>query len=181
VLAVAPAHGQAPALQASTGRDIYESILRDLGGKASGSVFVVELMPRYLISPSEEDWRFFGSGAEALHLKANALEITAVSPFRLESFPEGTQLMLREQIQDFFRNAPAGTSSKDKWRMFRERFKAQSFEAFSRPLVTEDGLDALIYYSSTYGSLGCETGYAWLHRQSTTAPWVVQRLPKTVC
>ena len=64
---------------------------------------------------------------------------------------------------------------------FSDSSSIQTYQRFSRPVITDDRLNALVWFSHACGSLCGEAGYAWLQRSSTTAEWVVvKRLPKVV-
>jgi hypothetical protein len=159
-------------------RGIYEATLRDLFRGSLPAAFVIQSMPLSLPQPSASDWNWFGPATGTLQATVEATAPVAAAPFSSELFPAGTTLMSREDLMAFFRNAP---NLNDRWGAFRERFKVTAFEGFSRPATTDAGLDALVYYSHSCGSLCGESGFAWLHRSSTTATWVVEkRLPKVV-
>jgi len=101
--------------------------------------------------------------------------------FSAASFPAGVTLISRETAQALFRTAAAGATIDDRWKTFRERYAAKSMQGFSRAVVTADGLEALIYYTHSCGSLCGEAGYAWLRRTSKSTPWkVAKRLPKVI-
>jgi len=172
--------GQRPT-QDSGERGAYEAMLKVLLQGDLPSVLVVQADPVSLPVPSSADWQWFGTGIEPLRSRLQGSRPTLVEPFTVETFPPGTQLVRREEIQAFFRTAPRGGNPDDGWILFQTRYKARSIQGFSRLLTSEDGLDALLYYSHCCGSLCGESGYAWLHRASSAAAWtVLKRLPKVV-
>jgi len=160
-------------------RQIYVALLRDLFRGSLPASYVIQTMPLSLPQPSAYDWRWLGSGTAALQAKVEATKPLPAVAFSAGSFLDPTTLVSKEELVAFFHDGPAGTSLNDRWRAFHERFKVEAFQAFSRPVVTDAGLDALVYYSNSYGSQGGEAGFAWLHRSSPSAAWAVEkRLPK---
>jgi hypothetical protein len=167
--------------QDSANRGVYEAMFKALLRGDLPTVLVVQAVPLSLPSPSAADWQWFGAGTEALRIKVETSRPSDVEPFAVDAFPPGTQLVPREAIQELFRTAPPGRSPEDRWIPFRTRYKAQTFQGFSRPVQSQDGLDAFLYYSHNCGSLCGQSGYAWLHRASSGSVWTVaKRLPKVV-
>ena len=166
--------------QDSADRGIYEAMLIVLLRGDLPSVVVVQAVPLPLPAPSAADWQWLGAGSDALRIAVERSRPLAVEPFVVEAFPPGTQLVPREEIEEQFRSAPRGRPE-DIWTAFSARYKAQSFQGFSRPVKSENGLDAFLWYSHSCGSLCGESGYAWLHRASSDVAWAVsKRLPKVV-
>jgi hypothetical protein len=173
--ATLPARAPARPTRDSDG-GIYEAVLKALLGDLP-PVIVVQAEPLSLPVPSTDDWRWFGVGVEALRAKVENNLPAPAEPFAVDTFPPGTQLVAGEAIQGLFR----GGSLMERWTAFRARYKARTLQRFSRPAKSNDDLDALVYYSHVCGSQCGETGYAWLHRASSGAAWVVlKRLPKVV-
>jgi hypothetical protein len=169
--------------RASEERGIYTAVLASLFRQNVPSALVVETRPLLLRNPSAADWQWLGPDTSTLRSKveSEALRAATSTAFTPELFPPGTTLVSREDIAELFRTAPPGQTTEDRWLPFRTRFHVQTYQGFSRPVVTDDGLNALVWFSHACGSLCGEAGYAWVQRSSTTAEWVVvKRLPKIV-
>jgi len=167
--------------QAREDRGIYEAVIKALLRGDLPSALVIQAPPLGLPLPSASDWRLLDPEISTLQTKVEAARLGPADSFSGESFPPGTQLVPKEQIEELFRTAPRGNSLEDRWLPFRSRFNVSSFQAFSRPIITDDGLNALVYYSHSCGTLCGETGYAVLHRSSLSEAWVVaRRLRKSV-
>jgi len=167
--------------QARDERGIYEAVIKMMLRGDLPSALVIQTPPLVLRLPSASDWRMLSPESDTLQTKIEAARPGSADPISGESFPPGTQLVPKEQIEDLFRTAPRGNSPEDSWIPFRARFNVSSIQAFSRPIITNDGLDALVYYSHSCGTLCGETGYAVLHRSSPSEAWVVaRRLRKSV-
>jgi hypothetical protein len=63
-------------------------------------------------------------------------------------------------------------SSPGNWNHFTEHFRATSWQAFSKVLITLDAHDAVMYYELRCGGTCGDGGYLWLHRASVSSPWV---------
>jgi len=160
---------------------LYQAMLVNLAGDSTTSTFVVQSTPVQMSAPTEADWERLGIETAALKTAVAASPAADTAPFGAASFPAGVKLVSREAVQALFRTAAAGATIDDRWKTFRERYAAKSLQGFSRPVITADGLEALIYYTHSCGSLCGEAGYAWLRRASKTAPWrVAKRLPKVI-
>jgi hypothetical protein len=175
------AHSLETAVPQRGERDIYTALLRDLFRGTLPTAFVIQTNPLALASPSPSDWALLGPGTAALRTRVETMTLQSTAAFTVESFPDGTTLVSKEDIGAFFRDASVGANLNDRWSAFHGRFKVAGYQGFSRPIVSDAGLDALVWYSNSYGSLGGEAGYAWLHRPSRSGNWVVEkRLPKVV-
>lgn len=97
---------------------------------------------------------------------------TDQTPFIVEMFPPGTTLVSREEISELILTAPSGRTPEDRWQPFRARFNVQSYQGFSRPVLSDDGLNALVWFLHSCGSVCGKGGYAWLQRASLTSEWV---------
>jgi len=161
-------------------RGIYYAVLASLF-RTVPSALVVQTMPLPMRNPTASDWEWLGRGASTLRSKVEADAPSDATAFKVELFPAGTTLVSREEIDELFRTAPRSRIPEDIWLPFRTRFNVQTYQGFSRPVITDDRLNALVWFSHACGSLCGEAGYAWLQRPSTTAEWVVlKRLPKVV-
>lgn len=151
---------------------IYGCLLKALSDQPQHSVLVVELLPVPLVRPTESQWDRFGPGAAALRLKGSLAE--AGVPFSPAWFHAGTQLASRDEIQK------ALALDRSAWVPFRQQFSADGYLALSRPLMSDDGLHALVWYRRQWCRICGDGGYAWLHRQSKSDEWrVEQRLVTT--
>ncbi len=70
---------------------------------------------------------------------------------------------------------------RDAWATFQRQFDAHALYGFSVPIVTDDRLDAFVYYSVTCGPQCGQTGFVLLHRVSPDGVWkITHDLPKTI-
>ncbi len=161
--------------------EIYEALLKDIfPGEQQPSVLLIEGVPRVFENPPAWVWQKLGAGAERQASVERAVAPPA-TPFAGESFPPGTQLARLEEIEALLRPAVAVKDPEEGRRQaLRNRFKVEAFQGFSRPIVTEDGLDALVSYSHHCGLLCGSIGYAWLHRTSRAGAWSVAKRVATV-
>jgi hypothetical protein len=168
--------------QAPEERGIYEAVLKMLLGRSLPSALVMQTPPLVLPHMSASEWRILDPDTSStLQTKVEAARSAPTDSFSGGSFPPGTQLVPKEQIEELFRTAPSGNSPESSWLPFRSRFNVSSFQAVSRPIITDDGLNALVYYSHSCGLLCGETGYAVLYRSSLSEVWVVaRRLRKSI-
>lgn len=164
--------------QTSDTAGIMAAVIADLYLNKPPANVVVEETPLAFAPPSTDDWQSLGGDTAALQKKI-AGATTVATLYTQDELPKGTTLVARQVILDAFHWEP-GTDLNARWATFRETFKAPSWERFSRPVITDDGLDALVTYGHGCGPLCGEGGYAWLHRVSRSAPWVVKRLVKIV-
>ena len=167
--------------QAREERGIYEAVIKMLVRGDLPSKLVIRTPHLVFPVPSTIELGPLGPASGTLQTKVQAARPSQAESINVESFPAGTQFVAKEEIDEIFRTAPRGNSPDSRWIPFRERFNATSYQAFSRPIVTDDGLDALVYYQHACGSLCGESGYVWLHRSSTADAWMVaRRLVKSV-
>lgn len=162
-------------------RGIYHAVLMSLFNGNVPAPLVVQTMPLAMPPPSESDWTWFGPGTKELRATVSLAVPVAPMAFVVELFPAATTLATWEEILELFQTAPPGGGPEGRWLPFRTRFKAQTFQGFSRAVVSDDGLNALVYYSYACGSTCGEAGYAWLQRSAINSTWaVIKRLPKVV-
>ena len=158
---------------------IYSAVLADLFRGQVPSALVVQRMALPLPAPTAADWAWFGPGTNELRAIVATTTVPRVSPFSVELFSPAATLVDKDEILELFRTAPAGRGPDDRWIPFRTRFKVQTYQGFSRPVVSRDALNAFLYYSHSCGQTCGEAGYAWLQRSEASADWVVvKRLPK---
>ena len=161
--------------QLADDRDLYTALLQNILHVPVVTAAVVDASPMALTPLSDTDWRMLGSLGPQLRAKVDRRRPGPPVPFTTASFPPGTRVIAAEDIESVLTARPPAGG----WFAFQERFKIHSFQAFSRAVVSDDGLDALVRYSHTCGNQCGETGFALLHRNSTRDRWLVtRRLPK---
>ena len=95
---------------------------------------------------------------------------TGARDFAVGDFPSGTRVVSPSAIREHVTG-----SLEDSWSAFTRRHNAYGWMSFSDVLFSDDGLDALVYYSAACGSLCGEAGYAWLHRDSAQSRWSLKK------
>ena len=80
------------------------------------------------------------------------------------AFPLGTALRPRETLV-----APA--SSSVPW----QRPSSSTWQAFSLPVLSPTGLDALLYYEHHCGARCGHGAYVWLHRDRPSGTWRIEK------
>jgi hypothetical protein len=86
-------------------------------------------------------------------------------------FPTGTRLVSAKNVQEIF----AGSGIEENWSAFRRQFKSKGWLAFSAGLLTDDQLNALVYYEARCGGLWGEGGYVWLRRDTAKSSWRIAK------
>jgi hypothetical protein len=165
-------------LQAEDG--IFSSVLNQLARDKSLSRWVVQATPLRLVRPSSADWTWFGPSAKALQAKVAGAPDSASADFTDGVFPHDTSLVPTLDLQRL-REALRAPDAREVWAAFRRQHRVEAFYAFSTPIVTDDGLTALVSYSRTCGPQCGESGFVLLNRASLDAPWrVTKQLPKAI-
>ena len=90
----------------------------------------------------------------------------AVGPFAPAEVPTGARLIRRSEINAMFSPDPSSG-----WSRLQQATGARSWQAFSRPVLSADGLQALIYAEAHCGSLCGYGKYFWLSRRDTRDKW----------
>jgi hypothetical protein len=117
----------------------------------------------------------FKEAPVALRTRFEAMRSTTMM-LEQQSLPPGTQLVPRSEINQFFQNS--GRGLEETWDQFHARWGVPGYHGVSRPIVSDDGLNALAYHEVHCGSL-CGFGVViWLTRASANAPWLI-RIDKT--
>jgi hypothetical protein len=156
--------------------DIFAALLRNTASVGGSSIVIVDETSLQVQRLSDSEWQWFGAQTVALRAVAERAAATPADRFDSASFPPGVTLITRDVAQRFWRAREEAI-----WTQFREEFKAQSLWRFSRPVITEDGLDALIWSAQACGSMCGRTDVLWLHRVSRSDPWMIAKsLPKAV-
>jgi hypothetical protein len=173
--------------QASTDeRGIYQAVLASLFDGRVPSALVVTTPVLAMRVPAAWQWQQLGVAAEALRSKVDArIQAQAVqsssATFPVEWFPAGTTLVPYGEIEELLRSAPRGGTPENVWIPFRTRFGVPTYQGFSLPVLSDDQLNALVWYRHSCGSLCGEAGFAWLQRRSPAAEWVVvKRVPTAI-
>lgn len=163
---------------------IYEAVLTAIFKGSLPTRIVVQARPLPFRSPEPFDWSRFGADAEPLRAALASEENSAPvgrDILDLQRLPKGTALVSREEIEDFFRSMRAPQSLEERWTQLREKLGVQSYQGLSVPVVSGDGLTAVVWYSHSCGSLCGQGGWAVLKRAPTGADWtVVQQIVKVV-
>jgi len=107
---------------------------------------------------------------QSLRHAVNQPTPTGTRDFALGDFPSGTRVVSPSAIREGFTG-----SLDDGWTAFMRRHNAYGWMSFSDVLFSDDGLEALVYYSAACGSLCGEAGYAWLHRDSAQSRWSLKK------
>lgn len=140
------------------------------------NVTVVQATPLRFPRLTDSQWSFFGAPVQTLRLKIESSAEFTPDTFALELFPPSTQLVPQAELQ------PLGGAPLDdlvrSWAAFRDRFRAQAFYALSRPVVSDDGLDALVFRATSDGPQSGRSDLFWLHRAAPSEPWsIAKQLP----
>jgi hypothetical protein len=122
--------------------EIYSAILADTR-TVNEAVIVIESVSLEipLIAPAgNASWRaqFQGWPPEFMAVLEGRTRAPAVGPFAREEVPTGARLILRSKIDAVFQspNPIAG------WSQLEQAIGARTWQAFSRPVLTADGLQA---------------------------------------
>ena len=164
--------------QAVDGEDeIFRLLLVDrLRDAKPNSVTVIQATTLRFPRLRDSQWAFFGAPVQTLRLKIESSAEFTPDAFALELFPPSTQLVSQAELQ------PLGGAPLDdllrSWAAFRDRFRAQTFYAFSSPVVSDDGLDALVFRATSCGPQCGRTDLFWIHRAARSEPWsIAKELP----
>jgi hypothetical protein len=158
-----------PPVQATQPQDQYAALYKTILSAGSGLPAVTIVQAEGIPIPSISGLEVGDLPAE-LRRRLQTAQGGSGQEFTTSSFPPGTEVVPQAEIDTFFHG------SGDGWARFRERFPgAGGYHAFSRPILTADLHDGIIYIESHCGWLCGWGGYAWLHRDSSTSPWTVKR------
>jgi hypothetical protein len=156
--------------------DIFAALLRNSASVGGSSIVVVDETPLPVQRLSDSEWQWFGPRTAALRILAETAATVPADRFDSASFPPVVTLITRDVAQRFWR-----AREEAMWTQFRDEFKTRSLWRFSRPVITADGLDALVWSAEACGSMCGRTDVLWLHRVSRSDPWIVAKsLPKSV-
>ena len=109
-------------------------------------------------------------------LRRAARQPSPTKPHRLDAslFPPGTRLVSAESVEAIFAGSGIQESGEN-WSAFGRQFRAKGWLSFSVGLVSDDQLDALVYYQVQCGGLCGEGGYVWLRRDAVSSPWRIAK------
>ena len=159
---------------------MFRAVLEQLSRDGATSRWVVQATPLRLVRPSAADWAWFGLSTKALQEKVAGTSDSISADLKDGLFPRATSLLTAQDLQRL-RVALREPDSGEVWAAFRRRHHVQAFYAFSSPIVSDDGLNALVYYSLTCGPQCGESGFVLLDRASVDGPWsVAKQLPKAI-
>jgi hypothetical protein len=91
---------------------------------------------------------------------------TRATPFDRALLPRRTRWISEQDIERTLGIDP------NNWRKFKPRHGTDGYLSLSKVLFTPEGLDALVYYDAHFDGHG-ESGYVWLHRETTQSRWSV--------
>jgi hypothetical protein len=173
-----PPQGFASALPSrSLDGAVYDTVLRTLFRGTGSQRLVVEATALAFPSLSNADWQgVFRDAPQTLRTQLEAAAANGPVALDPQALPVGTQLVPRADIDRLFREAPRGPGLEYGWRPFRERWGVVGWQALSRPVITDDGRDALVYYENHCGAICGEGAMAWLHRDSAADPWAIKQV-----
>ena len=178
VLAAPPANQSAVEI-----RDIHEAVLNAIFSPPPPKTFVVFAEYRRMRAPDEPSWQRFSSGLpdfgsvpSDLRQRVVAASTETPAPTDLhtaDQFPSGALILPSAEVGALTRSGPPDMRS---YPALRAKYGVDSVLSFSRPVMTTDGLDAVVYYLHGCGSACGTFGYVWLHRPSRTARWAAKRV-----
>jgi hypothetical protein len=155
--------------------EIFRLLLVDrLRGAKPDSVTVVEATPLRFPRLTEWQWEFFGAPVQTLRLKSERSAEFTLDTFALGWFPPSTQLVPQAELQPL-RRAPLEDLLRS-WAAFRDRFGTEKFYAFSSPVVSDDGLDALVFRATSCGPQCGRTDLFWIHRAAPSESWSIAKV-----
>lgn len=94
--------------------------------------------------------------------------------YKVEDLPQGARLVTVDEIRPVVSRWPPGTNP------IEEKYGTKWQLSFSKPVMTDDGLDAVVYWGYGCGPLCGAGGYAWLHRTARGSAWAVQTVTTIV-
>jgi hypothetical protein len=158
---------------------VFAAILKDRPGTEPPFRWAVSATPLPVVRPSATDWAWFGPSTRALEEKVASGPDAAPADFHAAAFPPNVSLLTTTDVE-FLREALRGPDSRNVWEAFLVQHHVRALYAFSTPVVTDDGLRALVFYALTDGVQSGRSGFFLLHRASRDAAWSVLELPKSM-
>jgi hypothetical protein len=114
--------------------------------------------------------QFHGWPAELMAVLEGNDRAPTVGPFAQEEVPTGARLIPRSEIHAVFSPDPLSG-----WSRLEQAIGARTWQAFSRPVLSADGLQALIYAEHHCGTVCGHGKYFWLSRSDTSDKWRISR------
>jgi hypothetical protein len=153
--------------------EVYATLIQSSSTTRERSIVVVKdvavLMPT-LIDSSAAGRQEFDRIPAALVRLAGRASPTSARRHNVADFPAGTRLVPEAEIQAIFeRDVEKG------WTVFKRRYASDKWLSVSEVLLTDDALEALVYYETRCGGLCGEGGYAWLHRDLVQSRWLMRK------
>jgi len=161
-----------PALNAAFETGIFANLLAMY--RPVPSRIVVRATPLPVRCLSDRLWASFGADAERLKAVLDPACTTATReaglvPFTAQSFPAPVEVVSEGELDRARDTADTMTW----WTQFAAKYGVREFSAFSHPVVSDDGFDALLYRAQFCGDLCGRTDLYWLHRDSATDSWAL--------
>ncbi|HEX5069576.1 MAG TPA: hypothetical protein VFV78_05105 [Vicinamibacterales bacterium] len=148
---------------------VVAAIFKDGKGPLS---FVVRAEYRPMVKPNNGIVAKLGSVPAELFRKVEQAVATPPAPGELHAaanFPAAAHIVPGEELTMLVRGAPIGTNG---YPALQEKYQTRDMLSFSRPVMTDDRLNVLVWYSHGCGSLCGSVGYVLLRRETITSPWV---------
>jgi len=153
--------------------EVYATLIHSSSTTRERSVIVVKdvavMMPTLNSSSAAGRQEFDGIPDALLRLAGRASPTSALR-HNVADFPAGTRLVPEAEIESIFE-----PNLENGWTIFKRRYASDKWLSFSQVLLTDDGLDALVYYETRCGGLCGEGGYTWLHRDLGQSHWLIRR------
>jgi len=161
-------------LQKPSSAPIYAELLARRYHGVAGELMIVKdrtvAMPTLVGSAT--DWLAkFGDVPAELRQAASRQAPTKIGEMSASMLPPRTRIVSTQAVDAIF----TGSDLDAHWIAFYRQFDARGWISFSDVIVTDSGLDALVYYESRCGGLCGEGGYVWLHRGTSRSQWVVTK------
>lgn len=151
---------------------LYEQVVRSTYRERFPLVVESVAIPTPVDASGPRGDEFFNALPRELASRAlSSQSATDCSEQTLDRFPAGTILVPQERVVRVSR--PQRVPSID-WTRFQERFPGtKALFAFSRAVMTSDGLNALLYYDRFCPDRCGEGEYVWFRRTSARDSWHV--------
>lgn len=164
-------------------RAIHEAVLNAIFSAGLPKTFVVFTEYRAMRAPDQPTWQKLSSGlpdfgAVPSGLKERVAAASSEPPdptdlHTIDQFPSGALVLPASEVSPLTRG---GSREIRDYPELRAKYGAGSVLSFSKPVMSADRLDALVYYLHGCGSACGTFGYVWLHRSSPTARWAAKRV-----
>ena len=130
---------------------------------------------RKLYAPNDRVWQVLGPVPAALRRQVTGIAAAEAPPstelHTIEQFPAGAHVLPQSEGLALIRGGPRDMSG---YPALQQKYGAGNVLSLSKPVITDDGLDAFVHYSHGCGSACGTLGYVWLHRMSRGQPWTAR-------